>query len=230
MLKLNKQISLLLLFFVLASTALCQPVLDPDPQRFENEIHAFADWDKKNSTPENPILFVGSSSIRLWHTATAFPGHTIINRGFGGSHTSDVLYYYDVLIAKYQPSLIITYVGENDIASGKPVEQVFADYQELVNRILDDFPSARFLFIPLKPSSSRWDYWETMQELNRQIRNLNLDNERLHYIDLATPLLREDNKPNDSYFIDDLLHLNDQGYQVWNRHLRPVLEELSPVD
>ena len=64
---------------------------DPDPERFAKDIKTFAVWDSKNTFPENAILFVGSSSVRYWSTATAFPDRPIINRGFGGSEISDVI-------------------------------------------------------------------------------------------------------------------------------------------
>lgn len=212
--------------FLISSAASGQRAEDPDPLRFEEEINAFVDWDLKNSIPEQAILFVGSSSIRLWKTAIAFHNYPVINRGFGGSHTSDVLYYYESLIPKYTPDLIIYYEGDNDIASDKPVEQVFDDYKKLITRILDDLPETRFLYIPAKPSTSRWNYWEKMSELNQLIEKYNNEHDRLFYTDLATPLLGSDGRPDDSYFLDDQLHLNNRGYQIWNQHLRPELKQL----
>ncbi len=82
-------------------------VKNPDPVRFKNEINEFTKWDTKNSFPEHAILFVGSSSIRFWKSHDSFPDYPIINRGFGGSHISDVLYYYDQVIKKYQPSIFV---------------------------------------------------------------------------------------------------------------------------
>ena len=58
----------------LFSGPVCSEVADPDPGRFAASINEFVAWDRKNSFPENAYLFVGSSSIRLWPTAAAFPG------------------------------------------------------------------------------------------------------------------------------------------------------------
>ena len=99
-----------------ASLALAQA---PDPGRFAEEIELFELWDEKNSFPEDAILFVGSSSIRMWPTASAFPGKRVINRGFGGSEISDVIHYYDQLVGHYQPAMIFLYAGDNDIGRGK---------------------------------------------------------------------------------------------------------------
>ncbi|MDG2375691.1 MAG: hypothetical protein P8M18_05000, partial [Woeseiaceae bacterium] len=102
---------------------------DPDPGRFTNAIETFSVWDNKNSFPEGAILFVGSSSVRFWSTATAFPGKPIINRGFGGSEISDVIHFYAQVIKPYAPTKIFLYAGDNDIAHGKMAVQVFEDYK-----------------------------------------------------------------------------------------------------
>ncbi len=82
-----------------------------------------------------------------------------------------------------------------------------------------------FLYATIKPSSSRWSYWETMTEANRQIKEYNRQNEQLFYVDLATPLLKN-GQPNDSLFMDDLLHLNEKGYAVWDRIIASELNKL----
>jgi len=226
MMKLEKLIIFLLLVMTLSYPVCGQSVPDPDPLRFEKEISSFREWDLKNSVSDDAVLFVGSSSIRLWYTAEAFPGYPVINQDFGGSHTSDVLPYYDTLIRKYNPKLIVFYEGDNDIAADKPVKQVFDDYTELVGRIMADHPKARFLYLSIKPSTSRWSYWDKMNELNQRIKNYNSKHGKLFYTDLATPLLDSGGRPDDRYFLEDQLHLNDRGYDVWNRQLGPVLEKL----
>ncbi|NQT26124.1 hypothetical protein HQ585_12270 [candidate division KSB1 bacterium] len=199
---------------------------DPDPARFEEEINRFMQWDRKNSTPENAILFVGSSSIRMWQTHEGFPLLPIINRGFGGAHTSDVNHFYEQVIKKYTPSLIVLYVGDNDIAGGKSPDQVLEDYQILVKLIHEDNPSSKLIFIPIKPSQSRWKFWPKMEETNRLIQEFNELNPNLIYIDLATPLLNSAGIPDPSLYLEDELHLSKKGYKIWETILRPLLQEL----
>lgn len=220
---------LLALLFLVFATGIAQaqkPVKDPDPHRYQNEIDAFKQWDAKNSYPAHAVLFVGSSSIRFWKSHDGFPSLPIINRGFGGSHISDVQYYYDQVIYKYRPAMIVFYCGDNDIAANKPVEQVVGDYKELTDRILHDFPDIVFIYLPIKPSSSRWQYWPKMAETNRRIKEYNSHNSHLLYIDTATPLLGKDGRPDDSLFRTDHLHLNAKGYAIWNHLLSAKLISL----
>ncbi len=219
-------LSIVLLFLFLQGLSNAQKVEDPDPQRFQQEIDAFAQWDAKNSFPREAILFVGSSSIRFWKSHKAFPDYPVINRGFGGAHISDVQYFYEQVIGKYDPSVIVFYAGDNDIAAGKPVEQVVGDYKELTDRIVQQFSDLKLIYVPIKPSSSRWQFWPEMEQANRQIKTYSKQNSHLYYVDLATPVLNSEGKPNDALFRDDHLHLNEQGYAIWNRLLRPELEKL----
>ena len=195
----------------------------PDPTRFEQEIEAFANWDAKNSSPDDALLFVGSSSIRFWDTAEAFSDDPVINRGFGGSHISDVLYHFDRVIDRFDPSLIIFYCGENDIASGQNPDDVFDDYTELLARISQAFPDADFLYVSIKPSSSRIEYSDDFDSFNRRVEAYNETRSRLHYIDLASLLTNSDGRPDDSLFVDDQLHLNEKGYRLWNEKMRAFL-------
>lgn len=197
-----------------------------DPLRFEKEIKTFEEWDQKNSFPENAILFVGSSSIRYWKTSDAFPEYKVINRGFGGSHISDVQFYYDKVIKKYAPKIIIFYAGDNDIAGGKSKETVFTDYRNLISQIYKDNPDVKFVYIPIKPSPSRWSYWPEMKALNNMIKTYNQKNENLFYIDLATPVLNDAGRPNNNLFRKDKLHLNEKGYAIWNTLLNPFLKNI----
>lgn len=218
----------ILLTLLVSPTLHAQIQPDPDPSRFDGQIGQFTRYDAQNSFPEDAILFTGSSSIRIWKTADAFPGYPILNRGFGGSHISDALYFFDEVIGRYNPRLVIFYAGDNDVASGKSAEQVLADYQYLTTRVLALNDDVEMLFIPIKPSGSRWHLWEEMSRANAMVQSLSERNPRLHYVDFATPMLGPDGTPNESYLQDDRLHLTEKGYEVWNGVLAPELDRLYP--
>lgn len=200
-------------------------VADPDPNRFSEQIESFEEWDSKNAVPARPVLFMGSSSIRLWRTRESFPDLPVINRGFGGSHISDVIHFADRIVLPYRPEVIVFYAGDNDVAGGKSPLRVFGDYCRFVALVHAAMPETRFVFITIKPSGRRWSLWPDMKKANDLIRSFSQGNERLFFADLATPLLGGDGRPMGRLFLDDRLHLNVQGYAAWTRALRPVLEK-----
>jgi lysophospholipase L1-like esterase len=210
----------------LAAAARASEVPDPDPERFDTEIRAFEAWDQQNSSPPGAVLFVGSSSIRMWQTAESFPKVPAINRGFGGSHVSDVNHFAERIVVKYKPRLIVFYAGDNDIASGKPLQQVFNDFQAFVQLVHKRLPKTRILYLPIKPSRARWPLWPKMQQANAHVATLAASDDQLDYVDTATPMLGDDGEPRRELFLDDGLHLNDNGYAVWNVVLAPYLSTI----
>jgi hypothetical protein len=96
----------------------------------------------------------------------------VINRGFGGSHISDVNHFAERIVLKYNPRLIVFYAGDNDIASNKPPLQVFQDFQAFVQLVHKQLPDARILYLPIKPSLARWPLWPKMQEANALVAAL----------------------------------------------------------
>ena len=207
---------------------------NPNPLRFMKKplfgdqvsIELFGLWDKKNSQIENPVVFVGSSSIRKWYTADYFPDIPIINRGFGGSHISDVIFFIDETVLKFNPRVIVFYAGDNDINFGKRSQTVFDDYINFVEKVHSQLPNTKIMFIPIKPSPSRWSLWAEMKKTNRMVQNYSRKNSLLYYVDTASPMLNNGGKPKSSLFVRDSLHLSREGYDLWSSIVKPILYDI----
>jgi lysophospholipase L1-like esterase len=193
--------------------------------KWEKTIQQFEDWDRKNSYPADAVLFVGSSSIKLWPTRESFDGLAVINRGFGGSQISEVNYFAERIVLRYGPKAIVFYAGDNDVAAGKSSKRVFDDYQKFVRLVHSKLPKTKIVFIAIKPSGRRWSLWPVMAQANKMIEDFSGTDDRLIYFDSATPLLTVDGRPDAKFFLNDELHLNVEGYRIWTRLLRPVIEQ-----
>lgn len=196
---------------------------DKNAAPFADEIAAFEKWDQKNTAPRDAILFVGSSTIRLWKTADAFPELPIVNRGFGGSTIADVNRYADRIVFKYKPRTIVFYAGDNDLAAGRSPDRVVSDFQAFATSVHDRLPAARLVYLGIKPSVARWQLWPKMEEVNARIRAILRENPQFTYIDTAPPLLGADGRPDARNFLGDGLHMNDRGYVHWNNLLADKL-------
>jgi len=194
-------------------------------EKWEDTIKQFEQWDRKNTFPSDAVLFVGSSSIRLWPTRECFGEFAVINRGFGGSQISDVNYFAGRIVLPYKPEVIVFYAGDNDVAAGKNAQRVFNDYKKFVKLVHAELPATRIIYIGIKPSRSRWSLWPVMNEANMMINDFSRKDVRLYYFDSATPLLGSDGEPDGPFFLKDQLHLNDKGYEVWTKQLRPIIEK-----
>jgi lysophospholipase L1-like esterase len=192
---------------------------EPDKAPFANEITAFEKWDHQNAVPRDAILFVGSSTIRMWQTADAFPDLPIINRGFGGSTIADVNLYADRIVFKYKPRTIVLYAGDNDIAGGRSPDRVVSDFERFAKTVHDQLPETRLIYLAIKPSIARWQLWPKMQEVNSRIKAILAENPKFTYVDTAPALFGPDGQPDKANFREDGLHMSDQGYAAWNKLL-----------
>lgn len=193
---------------------------------WESEIKAFEEADRRAAVAEGGVLFVGSSSIRLWETLAAdFPSVKVVNRGFGGSHLEDSTHYADRIVIPYRPRLIVLYAGDNDIESGKSPSRVLADFKEFVRVVRRRLPRTRIAFISIKPSPARWHLADQVRRANELIRAYAERTRGLVFIDVFTPMLGSDGKPRPELFVEDGLHLSTEGYRLWRRVISPHVGE-----
>jgi len=193
---------------------------------FWNDIQQFRKQDSVQPPPSNAILFVGSSSFTRWtDVQNYFPGYTIINRGFGGSTLVDVLHYEEDVIFKYNPKQILIYCGENDFASSDTITPttVFNRFKTLFSEIRTVYPKVPIAYISMKPSPSRWNLRDKFMTGNHLIENYLKKQKNAQFISVWKPMLGSDGKPKKELFVEDNLHMNAQGYAIWQKIIQPTL-------
>jgi lysophospholipase L1-like esterase len=196
-------------------------------KEWELFIKAFEVSDKTNPPPKNAILFIGSSSIRIWtNVAEYFPEHKVINRGFGGSQISDSVRYVERIVLPYKPKAIVFYAGDNDMAGGKTPKQIRNDFERFVYKVHWALPETKIFFISIKPSPSRWKFHDQVIITNQMIKDLTKKKKELTFIDVYTAMINEQGLPREELFLKDKLHLNQKGYELWTSIIKPYLAGL----
>lgn len=202
-----------------------------DPTKWDAAIAAFAARDTNTPSPDGALLFVGSSTIRLWDLAAAWPGEKLINNGFGGSSLPDAIFHFDRLVAVHHPRAVILYSGDNDLSQGRSVEQVTQDFMTFAARTQQVHPGVPVVILAIKPSVSRWHLWPAMREVNAAIRAHCKATPGLYFANVATPMLGPDGlQPATSWFEADGLHLSKQGYKAWTRIVSETLGKAGVME
>lgn len=183
--------------------------------RWGNEVRGIEKRLKANPPAPGGVLFVGSSSIRLWNLRESFPDLPATNVGFGGSEIRDCTFFADRLVIPFAPRTIAFYAGDNDIANGRSANQVLADFRAFASTVHAVLPNCRIVYIPVKPSPQRWHLYDVQKAANAKVREVCESDRRMTYVDIVTPMLGSDGKPLPDLFVKDNLHLSPKGYRVW---------------
>ena len=192
--------------------------------RFQSDIQTIKQYDKIYAPPKAPILFIGSSSIRLWSDLErTFSDDVVLNRGIGGAVVNDISFYVDSLVTPYEPRQVLIYVGENNIGDGATSETVLTETQHLLTLIRQRFPNIPISYIAMKPSPSRDKYRAALEKANTLIRQYITTQKNMSFIDVYTPMLTADGKSRPELFLEDQLHMNQQGYDIWIKEITPHL-------
>jgi len=212
-----------LLLFLVLPLALCGQINEPP---FWSDIKAFKKSDSLSFPAPHQILFVGSSSIRMWEDLqNNFPGYPIINRGFGGSTLKDVNFYFNDIIKPYRANQIVIYCGDNDFANDNalPVDSVVKRLETLVKQIRLADKKVNIIYISIKPSPSRKALSPKFIEANHRIRQFLKKQKNTAFADVYHKMVDKQGSALKNIFLDDSLHMNAQGYAIWQKEIKPYL-------
>ena len=201
------------------------PVVDtPSPEytaahtRWKSTISAFDDADKARLPAEDGVLFVGSSTVRMWSSLaqdfSEWP--VVINRGFGGSTMNECRLLVRELVLRYKPRHVLVYAGDNDLAMGRTPLQVMEDFAAFAATVRSTLPQARISFISIKPSPSRAQLLPKVQLANEMVSAYLRTQANVDYIDTYSPMMDSQGRPRAELFLKDQLHMNAEGYRLWH--------------
>lgn len=195
-----------------------------EQNRFQKEVDELFNKEYNFNTNKKLVVFTGSSSVRMWKDVQSyFPEYNIINNGFGGSQFSDLIYFYDQLITKQNPEILFIYEGDNDIAGHKKPNRILKEAKGLVKKIQVDLPQTKVVMISPKPSLARQNLKKQYIKLNKKLEKFCVKTNNLEFADVWSVMLDENGNVFDDIFINDGLHMNKKGYDLWAKEIGKFL-------
>lgn len=196
---------------------------------WESEIQKLVALDNVEIYPDDAVLFIGSSSIRLWdNIRNDMAPYTPIQRGYGGAKFSDLIFYTDRLVYPHDFKALVVFVA-NDIANtadDKTPKEILELFQEVVRIVRIKHPQKPIFLIEITPTNSRWEVWNETKKANELLKEYCRKTDNLHFVDTAEHFVGADNKPRTELFREDQLHLKQAGYDIWATLIKKRLNEV----
>lgn len=196
---------------------------------WEEDIRKFEHLDSTEIYPDDAILFVGSSSIRLWATlAQDMEPFEVIQRGYGGAKLSDLTVFAERIVYPHPSKAIVLFVA-NDITGNdedKSAEEVEKLFRDLLATIRRKYPETPVFWIATTPTPLRWPVWPEIASANHRIENACKEYDNTCFIRTDSAFLGKTDRPVTELFQADSLHLNAQGYTVWKKIIKGELERV----
>jgi hypothetical protein len=212
-----------------ATAIVGEPFYSQALERWEDDIVALTSRDQTETHGDDEILMIGSSSIRLWDDiAVDMAPYRVIQRGYGGAKYSDLAVFASRLIQPHRYRAMVVFVA-NDIA-GKPDDPTIDQVDGWVRHVVDvsrrHQPDAPVLIIEVTPTMKRWEQWSRIRALNARLREITLLTPMVWIVPTAEHYLDPRGMPREKLFVDDQLHLNEDGYAIWSDLIRGRLDHV----
>ena len=197
--------------------------------RYAADIAKFVEQDKATPPPQNALLISGSSSARYWVSAAEdFKPYPVINRGFGGSKSTEVLSTMDQIALPYHPRVVIYFAGTNDLGGGSAAADVVDNIRQYVDRIRKENPDTGIVIMAGLKSPKRKPHWAEFDKFNDLLQKYCAAGKNLYFIDhnkvmntttgeAIASLYREEG--------DNAMHANPKGYEEIVKLVRPVVDK-----
>ena len=201
--------------------------LSTEDLNFESEIKKLLIKSKNVSKTENQIIFYGSSTIRLWlNLKKDFPSFNVFNFGFGGALISSLSKYFKSIFENLNPSVIVLYMGGNDLTQFDSHEIIITKQLKFIEKIGSIFPNTTIINLSIKPSFERLNKIPVIKKINKTMNEESRINKKFIQIDFFEKLLKK-GKLNKKYFLQDGLHLNNDGYKILKKAILNFLKEID---
>lgn len=199
--------------------------LESRPLRYAKEIAAFEAADRASPPAPGQVVFAGASSLRLWTTASAdFAPYPILNRGFGGAYSTEVLGYLDRTVLPHRPRVVVYQAGGNDIWAGDPPAAAVDRARRVVQRLRAAQPGLPVVILAAPLAPVRRAKWDGFAEFNRGAAAMAKDTPGVWFVDINPALNQPDGEPRPETYLKDALHPSPAGYAAMARLIRPALD------
>ena len=177
------------------------------------------------------FVMIGDSITHSWSQyPDVFEGSNLLNLGFPGDRTQNVLWRIrNGALDRISPKLVTLMIGTNNLHEDKKAyppdhpKHIFAGITAIVGEVRKRLPKSKIVIFSIFPRKAGLAH-ERAKAVNALLPQLT-DAKAVSHFDLNHFFTTEKGLQDKTFYNKDLLHFNEQGYFVWAKALKPLLEK-----
>ncbi len=175
------------------------------------------------------LVFIGDSITQGWEGrgkkvwAKYYGKRNAVNLGIGGDRTQHVIWRLDNgNLAGIEPKVAVIMIGTNNSGANTP-DQIAEGVTAIVRQLQKKTPQTKILLLATFPRGASPDdkRRQVNQKSNELVSKLAAA-ETVTYLDIGKEFLAGDGSLSRD-IMPDLLHLSEQGYEIWAESIEPTL-------
>ncbi|MFM1832752.1 MAG: hypothetical protein RLZZ461_1068, partial [Planctomycetota bacterium] len=172
---------------------------------------------------------VGSSIFRLWKDAEIdLAEFDVVNHGFGGSRTWELLEHAPTLVEAFVPRTIVVYCGSNDVNANEPADRIVERLRRFTTRMERAMPGVHIVHVSINRAPQKQDRWDVVEAANAAIESMCEASPTQWFVDVNEGLCDAAGEPRVDLYLDDRLHFTDAAYdEVFLPRVRSVLRAIE---
>lgn len=188
----------------------------------------------KDKMKKVDLVFLGDSITHAWDGKGKkvwekyYTKRNALNIGFSGDRTEHVLWRLNNrAVDGIDPKLLVMMIGTNNTGhrQDKPAETALG-IKTIISTLQSKLPKTKILLLAVFPRGAQPD--DKLRKINDSINGIikdYADNEKVFFMDINHNFLDKDGILSKS-IMNDLLHPNQDQYQVWADAIEPKIKEL----
>lgn len=177
------------------------------------------------------LLFLGDSITQGWEEAGVdvweeyYAPLGAYNLGFSGDRTENVLWRLEHgEVEGINPELAVLMIGTNNTGHRQdPPQETARGVERILEELGRRLPDTKVLMLAIFPrgATPADSLRQLNNEINERISSL-ADNERVHFLNINEVFLDDEGRLPEE-IMPDLLHPNEQGYELWAKEMESTL-------
>lgn len=170
---------------------------------------------------QNMTILLGDSLAQWFPSERLSQDRFWLNQGISGDTTKGVLQRLSHL-DQTNPDAIYVMVGINDLRQGVTNREILRNLREIIHRLRAAHPYTKIYIHSILPTRLEAISVNRVRRLNYNIAALT-EQERVHFVNLQPAFSDPDGRLQPQLTTDGL-HLNTNGYRLWQLALTPIFD------